>query len=227
MSDGTITGTPSAVGSSSFTVTASDSSSPALTTTAEYQISVSQPHTDLVLSSTSLSFSLFVGATTCPASDVVTVGSSGTQDLGYSLTVTPAASWLDVKGGGTTPDNISIALDPSAGSLAAGPVKTSIVVTCVTPSGSGTAAPCAGNTQAISVSLNVIDAPPLLSVGPGLLSFSGLTASPGSTIQSLLVQNNGGGKIAVNSITSPDKFVSVGSAPASIGPEGASSRQSP
>ena len=218
MSDGTITGTPSAVGSSSFTITASDSSSPAVTTTAEYQISVAQPHTDLVLSSTSLSFSLFAGATTIPASDVVTVGSSGTQNLGYTLAVTPAASWLNVRGGGTTPDNITIALDPSAGALPAGPVKTSIVVTCVTPPGSAIAVPCAGNAQTISVSLNVVNAPPLLSVGPGLLSFSGLTASPGTTTQSLIVQNSGGGKITVNSITSPDTFVSVGTTPASIGP---------
>ncbi len=90
-------------------------------------------------------------------------------------------------------------------------VNTSIIVTCVAPS-EFIPVPCAGNSQSIGVSLNVTAAPPLLSVGPGLLSFSGLTASPASTTQSLVVQNSGGGDDHGQlHHVAPDQFVSVGS----------------
>ena len=62
-----ISGLPTTSGTSSFTVTVTDSSQPALTASSEFQIPVTPAHTDLVLSQTAFSFSFFTGATTLPA----------------------------------------------------------------------------------------------------------------------------------------------------------------
>jgi len=220
VSDGVISGLPTAAGNASFTVTATDSTLPApLTASTDLEIPVGPPHTDLVLSQTALSFSFNAGAPALPSgpsSARVTVASNGSQELGYSFNLTPAASWLDVTADGTTPGGISVALDPKALSLSPGIVNTSIVVTCVTPAAASQPSPCAGNTQTITVTLKVISAPPLLSVGPGVLSFSAQTSSPQTSVQSLVVQNAGGGTIAVNSITAASGFVSFSGVPSTI-----------
>ncbi len=110
----------------------------------------------------------------------------------------------------STPGAIGINLDPKALSLGAGVSNTSIAVTCVAPS------PCAGNSQTIAVSLNVTSAPPQLSVGSTLLSFSVQTASPQPVSQTLALQNVGGGTITVNSVTAANGYVTITGAPATI-----------
>ncbi len=168
-SGGMIGGTPVTPGTASFTLTATDSSLPAMTASSEFQISVAPAHTDLVLSETSLSFALNTGASALPpgtSSAIVSVGSNG-QAVGYTLNVTPAVNWLDVSGTGNTPGLITVTLDPKALALGAGTVTTSVVVTCVTPSGASQPSPCAGSSQTIAVSLSVTSLPPMLSVGPG------------------------------------------------------------
>ena len=90
--NGQITGTPNGAGTSSFTITATDSSLPALTASAEFQIPVEPAHTDLVLSQTALAFSFNAGAASLPAGTGtanVTVASNATQTLGYSISVVP------------------------------------------------------------------------------------------------------------------------------------------
>jgi len=220
LSGGLIGGTPTTAGAASFTVTVTDSSQPALSANSEIQILIQPAHTDLVLSQSSVSFLFNAGATSLPPGvDVagISVGSNSPQPLGYSVNVTPAAPWLDVtSGGGTTPGVIGVSLDPKALALGAGSLQTSIVVTCVTSSSASQPSPCAGNSQTIDVTLRVIAAPPLLSVAPSALSFSAQIASPAPASQSLILQNAGGGTIAVNSVTSPDAFVSLTGVPATI-----------
>jgi hypothetical protein len=118
---GEISGIPTTAGTFTFTVTATDSSNPALTASGQFKLTVQPAHADLILSQASLSFSLNLGATGLPLGASVSVRSSvAAQLLNYSVNVTPAAPWLDVSGGGTTPGAIRIGLDPSALSLAAG-----------------------------------------------------------------------------------------------------------
>jgi uncharacterized protein (TIGR03437 family) len=211
LSAGEISGIPTTAATFNFTVTASDSSSPALTASTPFTLTVQPAHADLILSQAALGFSLNVGATGLPSGANVSVQSSvALQLLHYSVAVTPAAPWLDVSGGGTTPGAIGISLDPSALSLGAGGLKTSIVVTCIAPS------PCAGNSQNINVSLTVAQAPPQLEVASSLLSFSGQTSSSQPVSQTLGLENVGGGSITVNSITAADSFVTIAGAPAAI-----------
>jgi uncharacterized protein (TIGR03437 family) len=210
-SGGEISGIPTAAGTFNFTVTATDSSSPPLTASTPFQLTVQPAHPDLILSQASLTFSLNQVAGGLPSGANVSVRSSvASQILNYSVTVTPAVTWLDVTGGGTTPGTIGVNLDPKALSLGAGVSRTSIVVTCVAPS------PCAGNTQAISVSLTVSAAPPQLAVTTSLLSFSTQTSNTQPISQTLGLQNVGGGSITVNSITAAGSFVTISGAPATI-----------
>jgi uncharacterized protein (TIGR03437 family) len=211
LSSGVIGGVPAAAGAFNFSVTATDSGSPALTASAQFQLTVAAAGTDLILSQASLAFSLNTGATGLPPGANVSVSSSAaSQPLNYSVTVTPAASWLDESGGGTTPGAIRIGLDPSVLSLGAGVSNASIVVACVAPS------PCAGNSQTIHVSLTVSAAPPQLAVTTSLLSFSTQSSNSQPVSQTFGVQDTGGGTITVNSIAAANSFVTISGAPTTI-----------
>jgi uncharacterized protein (TIGR03437 family) len=210
-SGGEISGVPTTTGVFNFTVTATDSSVPALTASAPFQLTIQTAHPDLILSQASLAFSLNLGATGLPSGANVSVRSSvASQLLNYSVVMTPVVTWLDFTGGGSTPGAIAINLDPKALSLVAGVSQTSIVVTCIAPS------PCAGNSQTIHVSLTVSAAQPQLAVTSSLLSFSAQTANPQPVSQTLGLQNVGGGAITVNSITAANSFVTVSGVPATV-----------
>ncbi len=211
LSAGEISGIPTTSGTFAFTVTATDSSSPASTASAQFQLTIQGTHTDLILSLASLAFTLNGGATGVPSGASVSVLSNvATQLLNYSLLVAPAASWLNVTGGGTTPGAIAINLTPQALSLATGVYQTSIAVACAAPS------PCAGNTQTINVSLNVTAAAPHLAVSSSLLSFSAQTSNLQPVSQTLGLQNLGGGTISVNSVTAANSFITISGVPATI-----------
>jgi uncharacterized protein (TIGR03437 family) len=209
---GQISTSPSPAMSGVYTVsiTATDSSAPTpLTATAPFSISISPAHTDLVLSQTAVSFALNAGATSSSEVATVNVSSNSGSQLNYS--VTSSAPWLDVAGvSGTTFGTIYFTLDPSVfPAQVANPVA-SVLVTCAAPS------PCAGNSQTIIVTLNVLAAPPQLSVNTNLLSYSTQTSNLVPLSQSLGLQNTGGGTIAVNSVTAADSFVTIAGVPATI-----------
>jgi hypothetical protein len=213
-SNGEISGVPTAAAASSFTVTATDSSSPALMASSPFQLTVEAADTDLIVSQGSLAFSLSTGAAGVPPGANVSVRSSvATQPLNYSVSVMPAAAWLDESGGGSTPGIIQIGLDPSALSLGAGVSTTSVVVTCVAPS------PCAGYSRTISVSLTVAAAPPQLFVTTSLLSFTAQASNPQPVSLTMGLQNKGGGTITVNSVTAADSFVMIAGAPFTLAAE--------
>ncbi len=213
-SNGMISGMPTRAGVSTFTVTAADSTQPTpRTTAAPLQISIAPAHADLVLAQTSLNLALNAGAGGQPTSASIPVESSVvSQLLNYTIGVTPAAPWLNVAGGGTTPGAIAVSLNSNAFAIAPGMSQTtSIIVTCAAPS------PCAGNSQTISVVLNVsAAASPQLVTTANLLSFSAQTSGTQNLSQTLGLQNAGGGVITVNSVTPANAFLSVGSFPTAI-----------
>lgn len=125
------------------------------------------------------------------------------QPLNYSVALQPSVPWAAARSGGSTPGTVSISLTCAALVLPASvsDYKTSVAVTCLTPS------PCAGKTQCIGVSLTVKAAPALLSVGTSRLSFSANAANPAPSSQTLSIENKGGGSLGVRSISSPDGWV--------------------
>jgi uncharacterized protein (TIGR03437 family) len=221
--DGTITGTPSLAGVSTFTVVATDSSgakstSPAAaapTGIATLQVQVRTYSLDLVLSAGSLSFSIAAGTVGLPVSQVVEVQSADvTSVLSYHVTLTPpGAPWLAVTPAeGSTPGAFSVSLTSAASSLpvSAAPYTATIAVTCTASS------PCGGSTQTVSVSLVVANVPPQLTAINDSLSFTASSVAPQTATQSLLLQNTGGGSVGIGSISCGAAWCTVGAVPGAI-----------
>jgi uncharacterized protein (TIGR03437 family) len=211
-SGGAISGTPTVAGSSTFTLTATDSTGQ--TGTASISLPIRPFSADLITSSGSLSFALAAGATTLPLGQTVQVESTDvTKLLSYSTTITPPEPWLSITPGDTTPGAFTVSLTSAASSLAASatPYHTAISVACMAPS------PCAGSVQSVSVSVLVSTVAPELTALTDLLSFTTPSANAQTTTQSLGLQNAGGGSITVTAVTCGQPFCSVGAAPATLG----------
>ena len=222
---GAITGTPTGSsnggGTSTFTVMASDSSTPVSTGTANLSIAIRPFAADLILSSGSVSFSLASGTSSLPGAQTVQVQATDvTQVLGYSVAVSPAsAAWLNVSStGGNTPGAFSIGLTNAALSLAAAtaPYQASIVVTCTTGA-------CAGKAQSVAVSLNVTAQPPQLTLSNNVFAFNTLTSAPQTATQTLAIQNTGGGTIGFASIACGASWCTVSGVPGTLGAGAAAS----
>ncbi|MDE3197432.1 MAG: DVUA0089 family protein, partial [Acidobacteriota bacterium] len=213
MSNGQIGGTPTAPGTASFSITASDSANPPSQAKVSLMIVVKPQAADLLLSTAGLSFTLTSGTSALPTPASVPVRSSSVdQQLTYSVQTTPSVAWLSVAGGGATPGSIAVGLTAAALSLPSSDsvYSTTITVTCTAPS------PCAGNSQTISVSLAVSSPPPQLSLTTTLLSF-GLTAPVAQTAsQTFGIQNTGGGSLGIRSISPSDGWITVSGAPGSV-----------
>jgi len=213
LTNGQIAGTPTTAGTYPFTMAISDSSSPPNTVKQGLSILIGPQATNLLISSSSLSFALTTGANGVPAGATVSVRSSvSSQILNFTAAATPAVSWLDVTGGGPTPGTVSISLDPSAVNLAASatPYTATVTVACATGSS------CAGMSQQITVSLAVSAPPPQLSISTSLLSFSATSLNPTVATQGLGIQNAGAGSLGIRSVTAADGWVTIGSAPGSV-----------
>jgi uncharacterized protein (TIGR03437 family) len=206
-----ISGTPTTAGTFPFVISVTDASGKTLS--ANGSILIVPAQTTLILSQSTVSFSLTAGASVVPTPAHVTVRSSvvGTP-LPYSLTVSPTASWLDVSGGSTTPGSINISIDPTAPSLAASatPYSTNITISCV-PSTA-----CGGLVQNIAVGLAVTATPPLLTVSSSLLSFTAYNSNPVPSSQTLGLQNSGGGTIDISSVTTGASWLTVTGVPATL-----------
>jgi hypothetical protein len=204
-------GTPTAVGIANFTVTVNDTRG--ARASAAVSITVHPKSLNLIVSQSTVSFSLTVGSNGVPPPAGVPVQSSDvTQVVNYS--VTSSVSWLDVTGGGTTPGSVGIVLDTSALSLGAAgsPYQTTINVTCLAPSA------CGGSVQTIAVSLTVTAAAPQLAVTSGLISFSTLASNPAPVSQSLGIQNTGGGMLDITSVTAADNWLTITDVPSTVAP---------
>ena len=108
--NGQLSGTPAGpAGTFSFTLTVTDAAG--TSTSGLFSILVNQSGPDLILSTTSLAYSVMTGAVALPTGDDVTVRSSVVQQvLNYSYTVTPAVAWLAVTGGAATPGSLAVTL---------------------------------------------------------------------------------------------------------------------
>ncbi len=203
-------GTPTAAGTYGFTVTVTDAAGN--TASAPASIVIDPASVNLILSQTTVPFSLTVGSGGVPAPASVTVSSSDVrQILNYSVLVTPAVSWLDVTtGANTTPGGIGIAIDPSALSLSAAQSQTTVTVTCVAPS------PCAGIAQTIIVTLAVTAPAPQLTLTSSLLTFSEPVSNAVALSKTLGIQNSGGGTLTIASVTPGDSWLTVSGAPPAL-----------
>ena len=206
-----ISGTPTASGTFAFAITVTDASGKSAKASGSISIVPAQP--TLILSDSTVPFSLIAGASGVPTPAHVTVRSSviGTE-LPFTFAVSPAASWLDVTGGSITPGSLNLAIDPTAPSLAASatPYTTNISITCV-PS-----AACAGLVQNIAVALSVTAPPPMLTVSSSLLTFTAYNSNPVSSSQSLGLQNSGGGTIGISSVTTGASWLTVSGVPSTL-----------
>ena len=217
LTNGQIAGTPTTTGTSSFTVVVTDSAKATATAPGQILVRASLPP-DLVLSTSALNFSLATGASDVPEPQTFTVASSNSSSvLSYQITASPAAPWLTVSGGlgGTanTPGGISVGLNAQALALTASttPYSTTLSVTCLTTS------PCTGSVQKVVVSLTVSSPAPLLTLTKSVLALS-VASTNGQATGQFGIQNAGGGSITVNSVTSPDSWLTIGNAPASVAP---------
>ena len=206
-----ISGIPTKPGTFPFAITVTDASGKSVKANGSITIVPTQPA--LILSESSVSFSLTAGASGVPTPAQVTIRSSviGTQ-LPFSVVISPVVSWLDVTGGNNTPGSLNLAIDPSAPSLAAAatPYTTNISITCVPSSA------CGGLVQNVAVSLTVTAPPPLLTVSSSLLSFTSYNSNPVSSSQTLGVQNSGGGTIDIGSVTTGASWLTVSGVPSTL-----------
>lgn len=214
-SNGTISGTPAATGTSRFTIVATDVTGQ--TGSATLSITIRPLSPDLTTSSGSLSFTLAAGSVALPPAQTVYVEATETTTVvGWSATNTPVVSWLTVTGGKSgsiTPGSFSVSLTSAAEQLAASstPYTATIVVACAATS------PCAGNSQNITVSLTVSTVSPELSALTDLLSFNTAAANPEETTQTVGVQNAGGGTLSFTSVTCGATWCVPGAAPGALG----------
>jgi uncharacterized protein (TIGR03437 family) len=212
LSNGQIVGMPSATGTFAFTLTATDSASPPLTASLGVSGSIHPNAPDLSLSAAAASFSLSPGAIGPPTPATISVSSTDvTQTLSFSTS--SSVPWLTVGGSAITPGSITVG--PNTTALALTPNQSpyfgTVTVTC-------TSQACSGNSQTIAVSLAVAAAPPQLSLGSPILSFTALTSNLQSSSTALAIVNSGGGALAIQSVSAADSFISVGAFPATVAP---------
>jgi uncharacterized protein (TIGR03437 family) len=212
LADGQITGTPATSGSFGFTLVVTDSAASPVTSSLDVSGAVKPNAPDLVLSSASAAFSLTAGTTAPPVPAAIVVSSSVVSPV-LEFTASTSAPWITIGGSTSTPGNISVSLNNTALALnsAGSPYSGTITVTC-------TSLACSGKTQAISVSLTVTAAPPQLSLGTPLLSFVALATSPQPSSAALSIINAGGGSLGIDSVTTADNWITIGSVPSSVAP---------
>jgi len=215
-SDGVVSGVPTITGTSSITfsigVTLTDSATPtASTASATLQLTIRPSSADLILTSSSLGFSMLSPATTPPSSQSVGVQSTvATQLIQYTVSVSPAAPWLTLANGSQTPDSIQASINSTALTLGPGDYQTTITATCT----SGT---CTGHTQSVSVDINVKGATPELGIDTGVLAFATTTANLATMTQSIVVENTGGGTLAFSTIACETGWCTTGAPPSGLG----------
>ncbi len=225
-SDGVLSGVAGATGTSSQNAAATNRASTATTGTFTFGITVTDnantnagvtfsliirpSSNELILTSSSLTFSLSSPAAGLPASQVVGVQSTvAAQPIPYTLSVNPVVPWLALVNGTTTPDSVQVSITPAALALMPGPYQTTITATCSTSSF------CAGNSQSVSVNLTVAAAPPQLLISTGLLSFATTNTAQGTLGQPINVQNAGGGSLGFASVSCEAPWCTVGPLPSS------------
>ena len=210
--EGVLSGVPGTTGTFSIGITVTDSATPkANTFSATFQLTIRPSSADLILTASSLGYSLSNPATSPPAAQTVGVKSTvSAQKISYTVAVSPAVPWLTLSNGANTPDTIQVSITAAALSLTAGDYPATITATCTSTS-------CAGHTQSVAVDLTVTATPPKLQVDTSLLAFATTAADTGTISQSINVENTGGGTIQFTSVACEAAWCSAGSVPAGLG----------
>jgi uncharacterized protein (TIGR03437 family) len=204
--DGSLRGVPSAAGSYSLAAVVTDGAGTKANTT--FSFAIRTQSADLILTASSLQFSILTPAASTPDAQAVGVQSTlASQTIAYTYSVNPAAPWLNVTGGATTPDALQVSITSAALSLTAGDYQATITATCASTT-------CAGHKQSVAVDLAVTTAPSKLQIGTTLLSFASTIAAAGPLSQSINLKNGGGGTIGFASATCEDVWCTAGSPPA-------------
>jgi hypothetical protein len=206
-----LSGVPTASGTYSFLVTATDSAGNF--TTAPASIQINPANVDLIISQSTVEFTLMSGAQNVPQPASVTVRSSDIQQLlNYSVAVSPAVPWLSVLGGGSTPGSVTLSLLPAALTygVSASAYQTTVTVSCMAPS------TCAGLTKSVIVSLNVLSPPATPAFNQSLVTFNASTSQPGMLSQQVGLGNSGGGQFAVTGSTLSDSWLSLTGLPTTV-----------
>jgi large repetitive protein len=211
-SGGVLSGVPGSTGTFSVRITVTDSATPtANTANATFQLTIRPSSADLILTASSLDFSLSNPATNPPSPQTVGVQSTvASQKIGYTLAVSPAVPWLSLSNGATTPDTIQASITSAALTLDAGDYPATITATC-------TSTFCTGHTQTVAVDLTVTEPPPQLQVNTSLVAFATTAADTGTLSQSIEVGNTGGGTIDITSVACEAAWCSAGPLPAGVG----------
>jgi len=124
-----------------------------------------------------------MGAALPPAAKVAVRASKGTPS--YTAVSDPAALWLTVSpGSGLLPGTLSVWVNPT--SLSVGSYSANVSVTV-----SGVASPLT-----LPVNLNVVSAPPTLTLSSKSLNFAVPVVPPGSTTQTVLLSVNGNSPVS-------------------------------
>ena len=181
--DGTLSGTPTATGTSTFTVSVSDSNQ--VTSSKPYQLTIGKAAPSLSVSPISLTFSALFGGDS-PSAQQLDILSTLPQPSTFKITTdagllsSPPPTWLTVKPvNGTAPAKVVVTADQ--GTMSPGTYNARINV-----------ADAGGNVTSVGVTLTIKDVTAQLAVVPGVLHVSTLSQTPGTFNQTLVVSNTGG-----------------------------------
>jgi len=194
---GVLSGTPSGIGSFPFTITVTGSSTPPLTLSENFTLTVAPPPVTLLsISSQQLNLSYVQGDSNLPSSQNIGVLSnpSGTGITANSTT-SDGGTWLSASTnfpGGKTPGTITVSVDPSK----LGPNTYSGQVNISAPNASP-------SSVTVYVTLQVSASQvPQLAVTPPVVSFA--LPQGGQSQGSVVVSNTGGGTLSYSVAASSD-----------------------
>jgi uncharacterized protein (TIGR03437 family) len=180
---GVLSGTPTAVGTSTFRVQVTDNAK--VSVVKDFILSITATAPLLQVAPLSLSFSAFAGGDSPPNLTVVIL-SSGTSSTAYKVTIdggpnSAAPAWISAHPlNGATPGRVVVSVDQ--GTMNAGTYSARLRVT-----------DNAQNITDVPVTLTITTATSKLDVAPNFLRFFARNQAPGTFDKFLLVRNSTGG----------------------------------
>ena len=193
---GTLAGTPSQIGTFTFTVQATDSRQ--ISGTKSYQVTFTAGPSVLQTSALAVDFTGLIGGD-LPPSQSLTITSANQNAVNYAVSVdsganTPAPAWLTVTPvQGTTPARLTLSVNQ--GSMQAANLSATIHVSVP---GNGSTTPID-----IAVTFEVVGGPPQLEVVPTILTFAARSQAPGALSQVVVLRNSGGAGTLPFTVTGP------------------------
>jgi uncharacterized protein (TIGR03437 family) len=204
---GGLGGTPTAIGTFTFTVQVTDSLQ--FTATKQYSLTVAAGTPLLTVSPLSLTFTALPNSSVPPQS--ISIVSTNGNAVAFSMTVdtgaagSTAPAWIGVSpSGGVTPAVATVSVNPA---MLSGSSGTAVIQVSVPGNSSQTPIN-------VTVTLNISSTTPSLTAIPGAVQFAALGDVPGVEQQTVLIENTGGANPGV-SIADNSPWVSVQPVPGS------------